>query len=114
MSVVMGSGCFLMETSALRLTLSLPISSRMISIEDDFSSSSRFQWMDIHFANSVPLFTWKANDQWSILAAPIVRLNTEGDAKLKDGVRGGGIVGFNYHLQSYLVAMTPPWRTGSN
>jgi len=62
----------------------------------DFSSSSRFQWNDIHFANYVPLFTWKANDQWSILAAPIVRLNIEGDAKLKDGVRGGGAVGFNY------------------
>ena len=62
----------------------------------DFSSSSRFQWDDIHFANYVPLFKWKANDQWSILAAPIVRLNMEGDAKLKDGVRGGGAVGFNY------------------
>ena len=62
----------------------------------DFSSSSRFQWDDIHFANYVPLFKWKANDQWSILAAPIVRLNIEGDAKLKDGVRGGGAVGFNY------------------
>jgi len=62
----------------------------------DFSSSSRFQWNDIHFANYVPLFTWKANDQWSILAAPIVRLNIEGDAKVKDGLRGGGIVGFNY------------------
>ena len=62
----------------------------------DFSSSSRFQWNDIHFANYVPLFTWKANDQWSLLAAPIVRLNIEGDAKLKDGVRGGGIVGFYY------------------
>lgn len=62
----------------------------------DFSSSSRFQWNDIHFANYVPLFTWKANEQWSILAAPIVRLNMAGDAKLKDGVRGGGVVGFNY------------------
>ena len=62
----------------------------------DFSSSSRFQWNDIHFANYVPLFTWKANEQWSILAAPIVRLNMAGDAKLKDSVRGGGVVGFNY------------------
>jgi len=62
----------------------------------DFSSSSRFQWNDIHFANYVPLFTWKANEQWSILAAPIVRLNMAGDAKLKDSVRGGGAVGFNY------------------
>jgi hypothetical protein len=62
----------------------------------DFSSSSRFQWNDVHFVNYVPLFTWKANDQWSILAAPIVRLNIEGDAKMKDGVTGGGIVGFNY------------------
>jgi len=62
----------------------------------DFSSSSRFQWNDIHFANYVPLFTWKVNQQWSILAAPIVRLNMAGDAKFKDGVTGGGAVGFNY------------------
>ena len=68
----------------------------------DFSSSSRFQWNDVHFANYVPLFTWKANDQWSILVAPIVRLNIEGGAKMKDGVTGGGIVGFNYNYSPTL------------
>ena len=62
----------------------------------DFSSSSRFQWNDIHFANYVPLFSWKVNQQWSLLAAPIVRLNMAGDAKIKDSLRGGGFVGFNY------------------
>jgi hypothetical protein len=56
----------------------------------DFSSSSRFQWNDVHFANYVPLFKWKADEQWTILAAPIVRLNMEDDAKVKDSVRGGG------------------------
>jgi hypothetical protein len=51
----------------------------------DFSSSSRFQWKNVHFANYVPLFTWDADEQWTILAAPIVRLNMEGDAKVKEG-----------------------------
>ena len=62
----------------------------------DFSSSSRFQWNDVHFANYTPLFKWKADEQWTILAAPIVRLNIEGDAKVKDSIRGGGAVGFIY------------------
>lgn len=69
----------------------------------DFSSSSRFQWNDVHFANYVPLFKWKANEQWAILAAPIVRLNLEGDAKVKDSVRGGGVVGFIYSSSPTLT-----------
>ena len=69
----------------------------------DFSSSSRFQWNDIHFANYVPLFKWKADEQWTILAAPIVRLNLEGDAKVKDSVRGGGVVGFVYSSSPTLT-----------
>ncbi|MEE8125948.1 MAG: hypothetical protein V3T42_09060 [Nitrospirales bacterium] len=69
----------------------------------DFSSSSRFQWNDIHFANYVPLFTWKADEQWTILAAPIVRLNLEGDTKVKDSVRGGGGVGFIYSSSPTLT-----------
>ena len=69
----------------------------------DFSSSSRFQWNDIHFANYVPLFKWKADEQWTILAAPIVRLNMEGDSKVKDSVRGGGGVGFIYSSSPTLA-----------
>ena len=69
----------------------------------DFSSSSRFQWNDIHFANYVPLFAWDADEQWTILAAPIVRLNMAGDAKVKDSIRGGGVVGFSYSSSPTLT-----------
>jgi hypothetical protein len=69
----------------------------------DFSSSSRFQWKNVHFANYVPLFTWDADEQWTILAAPIVRLNMEGDAKVKDSIRGGGGVGFVYSSSPTLT-----------
>ncbi len=69
----------------------------------DFSSSSRFQFNDVHFANYVPLFKWKADEQWTILAAPIVRLNMEGDAKVKDSIRGGGAVGFIYSSSPTLT-----------
>jgi hypothetical protein len=69
----------------------------------DFSSSSRFQWNDVHFANYVPLFKWRADEQWTILAAPIVRLNMEGDAKVKDSLRGGGVVGFVYSSSPTLT-----------
>ena len=69
----------------------------------DFSSSSRFQWNDIHFANYVPLFAWDADEQWTIMAAPIVRLNMAGDAKVKDSIRGGGVVGFSYRSSPTLT-----------
>ncbi len=38
-----------------------------------------------------------------ILAAPIVRLNMEGDAKVKDSVRGGGVAGFMYSSSPTLT-----------
>jgi hypothetical protein len=69
----------------------------------DFSSGSRFQWNDIHFANYVPLLKWKLDEQWTLLGAPIVRLNMEGDAKVKDSVRGGGVVGFIYSSSPTLT-----------
>ena len=69
----------------------------------DFSSGSRFQWNDIHFASYVPLLKYKYDEQWILLAAPLVRLNMEGDAKVKDSVRGGGAVGFIYSSSPTLT-----------
>ena len=69
----------------------------------DFSSKSRFQWNDIHFANYAPLLKWKANEQWTLLAVPLVRINMAGDAKIKDGISGGGAVGFLYSSSPTLT-----------
>ena len=61
-----------------------------------FSGDSAFQWEDIHRVSYAPLFKYQADEQWTILGAPLIQWFGEGGAKASDSFTGGGLVGFNY------------------
>lgn len=62
----------------------------------NFSSSSPFQWDNIHRFVYAPLFLWRGSDQWTFMGAPVLQWTGESGADLSKSFTGGGLVGFNY------------------
>ncbi len=62
----------------------------------DFSSSSPFNWDNIHRFAYAPLFKWRANEEWTVLGAPFLQWVGESGADVDDAFSGGGLVGFHW------------------
>jgi hypothetical protein len=71
----------------------------------DFSTvAGTDPWETIHVMRLNPLMSYLFNDNWSMLAGPIVEFSGEGRAKFKDSLRGGANFGFGYTNGGFYIA----------
>jgi hypothetical protein len=90
-------------TPTLEMTLRVGYMIEDYDFNDEGLVGIRTPWDDVHTVDVSAMFSYEANNEWTVFGGPILRFARESGADWGDSIIGGGFVGASVRLNEDLL-----------